>query len=133
MDHYRASESVSKLAKGLRPNDKVAALGQAKSWPRLLREEGGAVMPSVWEEWDWPSPKSLSSVREEVLGYFRNPVDRTDYPSSDANGWCIGSGAGVGPQPTGRLLGANPRGLNKCSTNKYDAYPSRVSFMSLGV
>ena len=45
------------------------------------------------EEWDWPSAKGLQAVREEVLGYFRNQVDRMDYPTDEANGWFIGSGA----------------------------------------
>ena len=32
-------------------------------------------------------------MRDEALGYFRNQVDRMDYPTDEANGWFIGSGA----------------------------------------
>jgi hypothetical protein len=35
----------------------------------------------------------LPAVRAEVLGYFGNQVDRMDYPTYEANGWYIGSGA----------------------------------------
>lgn len=35
----------------------------------------------------------LPVVREEVLGYFENPKHRMDYPTYEANGWYIGSGA----------------------------------------
>ena len=38
-------------------------------------------MVAVLENWDWPSVKGLGAVRAEVLGYFRNQVDRMDYPT----------------------------------------------------
>ena len=66
---------------------------QAKSWSQLLRDEGGHAMLGVWESFEWPPGRGLSTVRDEVLGYFRNQVDRMDYPSYESNGWCIGSGA----------------------------------------
>ena len=50
-------------------------------------------MIGVLEEWEWPSRQGLSAVRVEVLGYFGNQVDRMDYPSYEAAGWYIGSGA----------------------------------------
>jgi hypothetical protein len=37
--------------------------------------------------------RGLAAVREEVLSYFRNQVHRMDYPTYEANGWYIGSGA----------------------------------------
>ena len=50
-------------------------------------------MIAVREEWDWPPVKGLKAVRAAVLGYFRNQAHRMDYPTYDANGWQIGSGA----------------------------------------
>lgn len=93
LDFYHASEYLAKLAKALHPTDEGAALEQAKEWCRLLRDEGGHAMIAVLEEWDWPSVRGLSAVRSEVLGYFRNQVDRMDYPVYEGNGWFIGSGA----------------------------------------
>jgi hypothetical protein len=92
LDFYHAAEYLAKLARALHPTDE-AALEQTKAWSGLLREEGGAVMIAVLEEWAWPNRKGLPAVREEVLGYFRNQVHRMDYPTYEANGWYIGSGA----------------------------------------
>lgn len=93
LDFYHASEYLAKLATALHPTDEVAALEQAKSWSRLLRDEGGHAMIAALGAWEWPVRKGLSVVREEVLGYFGNQVDRMDYPTYEANGWYIGSGA----------------------------------------
>jgi hypothetical protein len=93
LDFYHAAEHLAKLAQALTPDDEEAAVEQTKSWSRILRDEGGAVMIAVLEEWDWPTRKGLAPIREEVLGYFRNQVHRMDYPTYEANGWSIGSGA----------------------------------------
>jgi hypothetical protein len=93
LDFYHAAEYLAKLAAALHPADEAATLAQAKSWSRLLRDEGGHAMIGVLEEWEWPSRRGLSAVRAEVLGYFGNQVDRMDYPTYEANGWYIGSGA----------------------------------------
>ena len=93
LDFFHAMEYVSDLAKALYPSDDAKASAQTKSWSSVLREEGGAVLLSVWNEFAWPSQRGLPAVREEVLGYFRNQVHRMDYPSYEANGWYIGSGA----------------------------------------
>ena len=93
LDFYHASEYLAKLAKALHPTNEAAATEQTKSWARLLRDEGGETMIAVLEEWDWPPRKGLPAVREEVLGYFRNQRHRMDYPTYEANGWYIGSGA----------------------------------------
>jgi hypothetical protein len=93
LDFYHAAEYLAKLSAVLHPNDEDAALAQTKAWSRQLRDEGGEVMVAVLENWDWPSVKGLASVRAEVLGYFRNQVDRMDYPTYEAKGWYIGSGA----------------------------------------
>lgn len=93
LDFYHAAEHLGKLASALHPSDEDAALAQTKSWSRLLRDEGGEVMVAALEEWDWPAVRGLAAVRAEVLGYFRNQVHRMDYPTYEANGWFIGSGA----------------------------------------
>jgi hypothetical protein len=93
LDFYHAAEYLAKLAQALHPTDEAAALAQTKSWSRLLRDEGGDVMIAVLENWEWPGVKGLAAVRADVLSYFRNQVDRMDYPSYEAAGWYIGSGA----------------------------------------
>ena len=93
LDFYHASEYLAKLAKGLHPTDEAQALAQTRAWSRVLRDEGGEVMLQVLETWDWSPRASLRAVREEVLGYFRNQKHRMDYPTYEANGWYIGSGA----------------------------------------
>lgn len=93
LDFYHASEYLAKLAKALHSGEEEAALEQTRAWCRVLRDEGGKSMIAVLESWDWPKRRGLSSVREEVLGYFRNQAHRMDYPTYEANGWYIGSGA----------------------------------------
>ena len=93
LDFYHAAEYLAKLAAALHPTDAEATLTQTKSWSRLLRDEGGAAMIAVLESWERPTRKGLGAVRAEVLGYFRNQVDRMDYPTYEAAGWYIGSGA----------------------------------------
>jgi hypothetical protein len=93
LDFYHAAEHLGKLAAALHPHDEAAALETTKSWSRLLRDEGGEVLIAVLESWQWPSRKGLVAVRGEVLGYFGNQVHRMDYPSYEAHGWYIGSGA----------------------------------------
>lgn len=93
LDFYHAAEYLAKLAKALYPSDEAAALAQTKAWSRVLRDEGGHAMIGVLESWDWPSRQGLPTVRAEVLRYFGNQVHRMDYPTYEANGWYIGSGA----------------------------------------
>jgi hypothetical protein len=93
LDLYHVSEYLAKLAKALHGGDEEAGLAQARGWCRLLREEGGHVLIGVLEAWEWPSTRGLGAVRAEVLGYLRNQVGRMDYPTYEANGWYIGSGA----------------------------------------
>jgi hypothetical protein len=92
LDFSHAAEYLAKLAQALHPTD-VAALEQTKAWSRLLRDEGGDVTIAVLENGAWPGVKGLPTVRAEVLGYFRNQAHRMDYPSYEANGGYIGSGA----------------------------------------
>jgi hypothetical protein len=93
LDFYHASEYVSKLSKALHPTEELAATEQMRSWCRILKEEGGWVLLSLWESWDWPAWKGLKAVLAEVFGYFRNQAHRMDYPTYESQGWSIGSGA----------------------------------------
>jgi hypothetical protein len=93
LDFYHAAEYLARLAGALRPTDEGAALAQTKAWSRLLRDEGGDVLIATLENWEWPVRNGLPAARAEVLSYFRNQVHRMDYPSYEANGWYIGSGA----------------------------------------
>ena len=93
LDFFHAAEYLAKLAAALYPSDEALAREQTKSWSRLLRDEGGDTMIAVLEALAWPALKGLAAVRAEVLGYFRNQVHRMDYPTYEANGWYIGSGA----------------------------------------
>lgn len=93
LDFYHAAERLGKLAAAVHPADAAAAVEQTKAWCRVLRDEGGAVMIAVLEAWAWPAVRGLAAVRAEVLDYFRNQVHRMDYPTYEANGWYIGSGA----------------------------------------
>jgi len=69
--------SRSLFVKVLHPNDESLSQAQAAEWSLLLKEEVGHVLIAVLEEWGWPPGQGLASVREEVLGYFRNQVERT--------------------------------------------------------
>lgn len=93
LDFFHATEYLAKLAQSVHPSDEAAALEQTRAWSRLLRDEGGHATIAVLETFAWPTHRGLAAVREEVLGYFRNQVHRMDYPTYEANGWYIGSGA----------------------------------------
>lgn len=93
LDFYHATEYLARLAAARHPGNAESALTQTKAWSRVLREEGGVTMIAVLEAEAWPAVRGLAAVREEVLGYFRNQVHRMDYPTYEANGWFIGSGA----------------------------------------
>lgn len=93
LDFFHAAEYLSQLAAAWHPHDEGKAQEQGQTWSRLLREEGGDAMIAVLENEAGPSSASVSAVREEVLTYFGNQRHRMDYPTYEANGWYIGSGA----------------------------------------
>lgn len=93
LDFFHAAEYLGRLAAALHPRDEARARDQASSWARVLREEGGDVLTGGLEAFDWPAVRGLPAARAEVLGYFRNQRHRMDYPTYEANGWYIGSGA----------------------------------------
>jgi hypothetical protein len=94
LDFWHAAEYLAKLAKVLHAQDEEKAKAQTEQWSRILKDEGGTAMIAVLEEWDWPERVAgLGRIREEVLTYFQNQEGRMDYPTYEANGWYIGSGA----------------------------------------
>lgn len=112
LDFFHAAEHLGKLATALHPLDESAAKAQTASWSHLLREEGGDAMIAVLEAWEPPRTQGGAAVREEVLTYFRNQRHRMDYPTYEANGWFIGSGAVESACKTvvgGRLKGSGMR------------------------
>jgi hypothetical protein len=113
VDFWHASEYVAHLAQALYPHDEAKAIEQTIQWKRLLKEEGGWTLLSIWEQWDWPKANAgLREARETVLGYFRNQAHRMDYPEYEANGWYIGSGvveSGCKTVVNQRLKGAGMR------------------------
>lgn len=113
LDFWHASEYLTKLAKVLHAQDEAKSVEQKERWQRLLKEEGGTTMIAVLENFPWPERlPGLKEMREEVLGYFRNQAHRMDYPTYEANGWYIGSGAvesGCKTVVNQRLKGAGMR------------------------
>jgi hypothetical protein len=93
LDFFHAAQYLGKLATAAYPLDESAAQAQLAAWTRLLRDEGGDAMIAVLEEWQLPCAKGVAAVRDDVLTYFRNQRHRMDYPTYEANGWYIGSGA----------------------------------------
>ena len=94
LDFYHAADYLTRLAQVLHARDEGKAHAQAQQWRSLLKAEGGHVLISTLEQWDWPTGvPGLKALREEVLQYFGNHRQRMDYPAYEAAGWCIGSGA----------------------------------------
>lgn len=94
LDFWHAAEYLADLAKALHPGDDERARALMTSWCHTMKEEGGAAILRVLEEWEMPPRKpAAAKARADVLGYFGDNVHRMDYPSYVANGWLIGSGA----------------------------------------
>jgi hypothetical protein len=93
LDFYHPAEYLGKLAKALHPKDEAQAAAVAGEWCRLLKEEGGALVMAVLQEWNWPPRQpAVQAQLAEVLEYFGNHVERMEYPEYLARGWHIGSG-----------------------------------------
>src|SRR5262249_3853496 len=93
LDFYHPAEHLGGLAKALHPEDDGQAQAVAGEWWRLLKEEGGALVHAVLQEWDWPARRpGLRAQRQGVLDYFAKNLHRMEYPEYLARGWQIGSG-----------------------------------------
>jgi hypothetical protein len=94
LDFWHASEYLHELAILLHPADEEARKKQHLQWCRLLKHEGGQVMIAQLEKLPLPPRKPAARQKlNETLNYFNNNVHRMDYPTYEANGWLIGSGA----------------------------------------
>jgi hypothetical protein len=99
LDFWHASEYLHELAILLHPDDEEARKKQHLEWCRLLKHEGGQAMIAHLKQCPLPPSKRATRKRaarqklDETLNYFNNNVHRMDYPTYEANGWLIGSGA----------------------------------------
>lgn len=92
LDFYHVTEHLLEFAKLWMP-DEEARRRQVKTWCHLLKHQGGSRLLERLSELD--VSRATSVVQEshrQLLGYLRNNVHRTDYPTYVANGWQIGSG-----------------------------------------
>jgi hypothetical protein len=92
LDFYHPAEKLTGLARLLHPQNEDQAENQARQWRQLLKEEGGAVLAAVLQEWDWPRRPGLGEAKDELIGYLQRQAHRMEYPEYLARGWCIGSG-----------------------------------------
>ena len=93
LDFFHPAEKLTGLARRLHPEDEARAEEQARRWCGLLKSEGGAVLPAVLEEWDWPRRPGLGEAVAELTGYLGRHAHRMEYPEYLAKGRCIGSSA----------------------------------------
>jgi hypothetical protein len=94
LDFWHAADALTELGKVWEPNDEAARQQRVQEWCHRMKHEGGAAIIAHLEQRPLPSRKpGLAAKHAEVLGYFRNNVHRMDYPSYQAHGWLIGSGA----------------------------------------
>jgi hypothetical protein len=93
LDFYHPAEKLTGLARRLHPKSEDRAEDQARQWRQLLKEEGGAVLAAVLQEWDWPRREGLSEAAADLIGYLQGNAHRMEYPEYQARGWYIGSGA----------------------------------------
>jgi hypothetical protein len=93
LDFYHPAEKLTGLARLLHPQDEAQAENQAGQWRRLLKDEGGAVLSAVLEEWEWPRRAGVKEAADDLIGYLKRHAHRMEYPEYLAKGWYIGSGA----------------------------------------
>jgi len=94
LDFWHASEYLSDLAKVLHPVEEESRKALLALWCHTMKHKGGAAIVSELEGLPLPPRKpSLKAQHETTLNYLRNNLHRMDYPTYEANGWCIGSGS----------------------------------------
>jgi hypothetical protein len=94
LDFWHASEYLRELTKLFHPDDEEARQQQYLRWCHILKHEGGKAIIAYLEQVPLP-PRQPAALQQlsETLNYFKNNVHRMDYPTYEANGWLIGSGA----------------------------------------
>jgi hypothetical protein len=94
LDFWHAAEYLTELGQLLQPCDEEARQHLVQHWCHVMKHEGGAAIIAELDQLPLPPRKPATAAKHaEVLGYFRNNVHRMDYPSYQAHGWLIGSGA----------------------------------------
>ncbi len=94
LDFWHAADHLTELGQLLQPCDEEARQHLVQHWCHVMKHEGGAALIAELEPLPLPPRKPAAAAKHaEVLGYFRNNVHRMDYPSYQAHGWLIGSGA----------------------------------------
>lgn len=92
LDFWHAAEYLAELAK-LWYADGAEADRVFGEWSHTLKRDGGARMLEVLRALPVPRKAAVKEKLSEVLTYFQNNIHRMDYPTYQANGWLIGSGA----------------------------------------
>jgi hypothetical protein len=92
VDFYHASEHLWTLAHALYGTGTTAATAWATARLHTLRHAGGAALLAELRGLRPPSAEARDVLRRE-RGYFRTNVTRMAYPTFDAQGLPIGSGA----------------------------------------
>jgi hypothetical protein len=94
LDFYHPAERLCDLAKLWHPRDEATATEQGVSWCRTMKQQGGVGILAVLEQLE-PPPRqpAVRAKLTETMNYVRNNLHRMDYPTYQANGWLIGSGA----------------------------------------
>jgi hypothetical protein len=94
LDFWHAAEHVSDLAKALHPQEPEQAEVLRQQWCHTMKHEGGAAILEVLQRLELKCRKAaLRKMHQETTRYIGNNVHRMDYPTYEANGWQIGSGA----------------------------------------
>lgn len=94
LDFWHASDSLCKLAQALHPTDEAARQALLTAWCHTMKHEGGRRIVEGLEGLPLPPAKPLVRAQyDETVGYLRNNQHRMDYPTYQARGWSIGSGA----------------------------------------
>jgi len=91
LDFWHAAEYLGKLSQALHPTDEEAAENWCGAWCHRLKHEGGQAVLEALRGLEVRS-RAARDCRAEVVRYFSNQVQRMDYPTYRAKGWCIGSG-----------------------------------------
>jgi hypothetical protein len=92
LDFRHASAYVNDLAKAYRPGAESEKLMSA--WCHTLKHEGGAALLAILEALDGEAlTGEARAAHDKALTYFRNHVQRMDYPTYLRNGWQIATGA----------------------------------------
>jgi hypothetical protein len=93
LDFFHVVEHLREFANSWLGSHSTPCKKQVRKWKKILKSRGGEALLNQLAALDLT--EATPSVREshrELLGYLRNNLHRTDYPTYIKNGWQIGSG-----------------------------------------